>query len=58
MGSITGQKIDYNGAGALRGQRHIPSKTEPKYPSSPVPGGGGGESSSDVFVNLSDQLEG
>ena len=32
MGSITGHKIDYNGAGALRGQRHIPSKTEPKYP--------------------------
>ena len=27
MGSITGHKIDYNGAGALRGQRHIPSKT-------------------------------
>ena len=30
MGSITGHKIDYNGAGALRGQRHIPSKTKPK----------------------------
>ena len=26
MGSITGQKTDYNGVGALRGQRHIPSK--------------------------------
>ena len=26
MGSITGQKIDYNGVGALGGQRHIPSK--------------------------------
>ena len=23
MGSIIGQKIDYNGVGALRGQRHI-----------------------------------
>ena len=23
--SITGRKIDYNGVGALRGQRHIPS---------------------------------
>ena len=31
MGSITGHKIDYDGARALRGQRHIPSKTEPKY---------------------------
>ena len=38
MGSITGHKIDYNGAGALRGQRHIPSKTEPKYPPPPPPG--------------------
>ena len=35
MGSITGHKKDYNGAGALRGQRHIPSKTEPKYPPPP-----------------------
>ena len=26
MGSIIGHKIDYNGLGALRGQRHIPSK--------------------------------
>ena len=26
MGSIIGQKIDYNGVGAPRGQRHIPSK--------------------------------
>ena len=26
MGSITGHKIDYNEVGALRGQRHIPSK--------------------------------
>ena len=26
MGSITDHKIDYNGVGALRGQRHIPSK--------------------------------
>ena len=23
--SITGRKVDYNGVGALRGQRHIPS---------------------------------
>ena len=35
MGSITGHKIDYNGAGAMRGQLHIPSKTEPKYPPPP-----------------------
>ena len=27
MGSIVGHRIDYNGMGALRGQRHIPSKT-------------------------------
>ena len=26
MGSIISQKIDYNGVGALRGKRHIPSK--------------------------------
>ena len=26
MGSTIGQKIDYNGVEALRGQRHIPSK--------------------------------
>ena len=26
MGSIIGQKIDYNGVGALGGQQHIPSK--------------------------------
>ena len=26
MGSIIAHKIDYNRAGALRGQRHIPSK--------------------------------
>ena len=35
MGSITGHKIDYNRARALRGQRHIPSKTELKYPPPP-----------------------
>ena len=38
MGSIIGQKIDYNGVGALRGQRHIPSKYLPKYPPPPPPG--------------------
>ena len=26
VGSIIGHRIDYNGVGALRGQRHIPSK--------------------------------
>ena len=31
MGSIVGHRIDYNGVGALRGLRHIPSKTWPKY---------------------------
>ena len=25
MGSIIGHRIDYNGVGALRGQRHIPT---------------------------------
>ena len=34
MGSMTGHRIDYNGVGALRGalrgQRHIPSKNWPK----------------------------
>ena len=32
MGSIIGHRIDYNGVGALRVQRHIPSKNLPKYP--------------------------
>ena len=32
MGSILGHRIDYNGVGALRGQRHIPSKNLSKYP--------------------------
>ena len=32
MGSIIGHRIDYSGVGALRGQRHIPSKNLPKYP--------------------------
>ena len=32
MGSINGHRIDYNGIGALRDQRHIPSKNLPKYP--------------------------
>ena len=32
MGSIIGHKIDYNGVGALRGQRHIHSKNSPRYP--------------------------
>ena len=36
MGSIIGQKIDYNGVGALSGQRHIPSKHKPKYPPPPA----------------------
>ena len=35
MGSIIGRKIDYNGVGAPRGQRHIPSKSYPKYPPPP-----------------------
>ena len=31
MGSVIGHRIDYNGVGAQRGQRHIPSKNVPKY---------------------------
>ena len=38
MGSIIGHRIGYNGVGALRGQRHIPSKNLPKYPRPPPPG--------------------
>ena len=37
MGSIAGHRIDYNGVGVLRSQRHIPSKTWPKYPRAPTP---------------------
>ena len=29
MGSIIGHRIDCNGVGALRGQRHIPTKYQP-----------------------------
>ena len=36
MRSIIGHRIDYNGVGALRGQRYIPSKNLAKYP---LPGG-------------------
>ena len=36
MGSIIGHRIDYNGVGALRGQRHIHNKNLPEYP--PPPG--------------------
>ena len=32
MGSIAGHRIDYNGVGVMRGQRHIPNQTSPKYP--------------------------
>ena len=35
MGSIIGHRIDYNGLGALRGERHIPSKMFPEYPPPP-----------------------
>ena len=36
MGSIIGHRIDYNGVGALRGQRHIHNKNLPEYPPPPV----------------------
>ena len=32
MRSIIGHRIDYNGVGALRSQRHIPSKSQPENP--------------------------
>ena len=35
MGCIIGHRIDYNGVGALRGQRHIPSKSQPETPPPP-----------------------
>ena len=35
MGSIIGQRIDYNGVGTQRGQRQIPSKNLAKYPPPP-----------------------
>ena len=35
MGSIIGHRIDYNGVGALRVQRHIPNKNLAKYPPPP-----------------------
>ena len=35
MGSIIGHRIDYNGEGALRGQRHIPSKKLTQVPRLP-----------------------
>ena len=38
MGSIIGHRIDYNGVGALRGQRRIPGKNLPKNPPPPPRG--------------------
>ena len=37
---MIGHRTDYNGVGALRGQRHIPSKINPSTPFPPgnVPG--------------------
>ena len=37
MGSITGQKIVYYGARALRGQRHIQKKSNPGDTPPPLP---------------------
>ena len=36
MGFIIGNRIDYNGEGALRGKRNMPSKNSPKYPPPPA----------------------
>ena len=38
MGFIIGNRIDYNGEGALRGKRNMPSKNSPKYLPSALPG--------------------
>ena len=35
MGSIIGHRIDYNGVGALRGQRHLPRQKLTQVPPSP-----------------------
>ena len=35
MGSIIGHRIDCNGVGALRGQRHIPTNINPSTPPPP-----------------------
>ena len=35
MGSISGYRIDYNGVGVRRGQRHIPRKIDPSTPHPP-----------------------
>ena len=40
MGSIIVHRIDYNGEGALGGQRHIPNKNLPKTPPPPPSQGG------------------
>ena len=37
MGSLIGQRTDYNGVGALRGQQLIPSTNLPKYAPAPSP---------------------
>ena len=34
MGPINGHRIDYNGVGDMRGQRHIPSKKFTQVPAS------------------------
>ena len=53
MGSKIGQKIDYDGVGALRGQRQIPSKHLPKYP---PPGLLGLKGLKELYVRLSQMV--
>ena len=50
MGSTIGHRVDYNGVGALRGQRHIPSKSLTQVP--PTSGGGYCYGSFDWYVVL------
>ena len=53
MGSKIGQKIGYDGVGALRGQRHLPSKHLPKYP---PPGLLGLKGLKELYVRLSEMV--
>ena len=53
MGICSVKKIDYDGGGALRGQRHISSKHLPK---SPPPGLLGLKGLKELYVRLSQMV--
>jgi len=52
MGSIIGYRIDCNGVGAGRGQRHIPAKIESSTP--PPPGQRG--SSEEITTSVENDI--